>query len=132
MNNKAQGGKAGAFIAGVALATIAGGYFLFGAKNSKKNREKVEAWTLKAKSEVLDSLRQMKDISKEKYEEVISTVSNKYAEVKEIGKEKAEKFKKELSDHWKNIEADADAEMAAIEAELEEGADRAEEDETKS
>lgn len=125
---KEKGGKAGAFLAGVALATIAGGYFLFGSKNSKRNRERVEAWTLQAKSEVLDSLRKMKDISKDKYEQIVDTVSEKYSEMKEVGKEKAEKFKKELRDHWKNIEEDAESEMEAIERELEEGAQEMEDE----
>lgn len=122
-----KSGKAGAFLAGVALATIAGGYFLFGSKNAKRNREKVEAWTLQAKSEVLDSLRKMKDISKDKYYEVVDMVSEKYASLKEVGKEKAEKFKNELRDHWQNIEEDAEAEMKAIEEELQRGEEESEE-----
>lgn len=121
-----KSGKAGAFLAGVALATIAGGYFLFGSKNAKRNREKVEAWTLQAKSEVLDSLRKMKDISKDKYYEVVDMVSEKYANLKEVGKEKAEKFKNELRDHWQNIEEDAEAEMKAIEEELQRGEEESE------
>jgi gas vesicle protein len=99
---------AGAFVAGVAIAAIAGGYYLFGAKNAKQNRKNVEAWTLKAKADVLTKLEKAKNITQDEYEKIVDGVSDKYAQVKEIGTDKADALRKELKKHWKEIKKEAE------------------------
>jgi len=99
---------AGAFVAGVAIAAIAGGYYLFGAKNAKQNRKNIEAWTLKAKADVLTKLEKAKDVTKDEYDKIVDGVSDKYAQVKEIGTDKADALRRELKKHWKEIKAEAE------------------------
>lgn len=107
-NNKDGVQVAGAFLAGIATAAIAGGYYLFGAKDAKQNRLKVEAWSVKAKGEVLGKLEKAKNVSKEEYEKIVDSVSDKYAKTKEVGEKKAENLKKELKKHWKDIKKEVE------------------------
>jgi len=99
---------AGAFLAGVAAAAVAGGYYLFGAKNAKQNRQKVEAWSVKAKGEVLEKIEKAKNITKEEYEKIVDKVSDKYSKAKDVGEKKAEGLRKELKRHWKDIKKEAE------------------------
>lgn len=103
VKNKSDiGGKIGAFAAGAAVATAAVGYFLYGPKGAE-NRKKVEAWTVKAKGEVLTKLESAKEVSEEKYHEIVDSVTSKYAKLKNVGEDKAEQLNKELKRHWSKI-----------------------------
>lgn len=99
--------NAGAFLSGIFVATAIGGYFLFGSKNAKKNRQKVEDYVEDAKIDVMTKLKKIKKLSKEKYDEVVDAVSDKYSEMKEVGKEKADELRDELKSRWDEIEKEA-------------------------
>ncbi len=98
----------GAFIAGVAMAAVAGGYYLFGSKNANKNRQKIESWTLKAKAEVLEKLEKGKQLGQDEYERIVDGVADKYAKAKDVGSKKAEDLRIELKRHWEDIKKDAE------------------------
>ena len=53
-------------LAGLAVAGLAGAYFLYG-KNGAKNRKKVTTWTLRAKADVLEKLEKAKEVSEETF-----------------------------------------------------------------
>lgn len=97
---------AGAFLAGAVVAGIAGGYFLFGSKNAKNNRKKIEAWTLKAKAEVLDKIEKSKDITKDKFDGIVDGVMNNYKKLKHLTEDQVEGVRKELKTYWKHIESE--------------------------
>jgi len=108
-NNKGSDIKvAGAFLAGAVVSAVAGAYYLFGAKEAKQNRKKVEVWTVKAKAEVLGKLEKAKKLSQDEYEKIVDVVSDKYSKVKEVGEDKADKFRSELKKHWKEIKKEAE------------------------
>jgi gas vesicle protein len=107
-NNKK--GKLGAFLSGVVMATAIGGYMLFGSKKSRRNRQKVEDWMEDAKAEVVTRLKKIKKLSRDKYDEIIDTVSDKYAELKEVGKEKADTLRDELKSRWDEVKREAEEE----------------------
>lgn len=91
---------------GAGLATAAAaGYFLFGPKG-KDNRQKIKAWTLKAKGEVLEKLEKLEEVSDAKYHEIVDKVAAKYMKSKDIADEDVEKFTAELKKYWKKIEGD--------------------------
>lgn len=102
--NKGSGamGKVGAFAAGAALATAAVGYFLYGPKGAE-NRKKVEGWTLRAKGEVLSKLETAKDVTEEKYHQIVDSVTARYAKMKDVGEDKAGKLNKELKRYWSKM-----------------------------
>jgi len=100
-------GNLGAFLSGIFVATAVGGYLLFASKNAKNNREKVEDWMEDAKADVVKKIKKIKKISKDKYNEIVDEVSDKYSEMKEIGKEKVDELRDELKSRWAEIEKEA-------------------------
>lgn len=100
--------KMGAFLSGMLVATAVGGYLLFGSKNAKRNRQKVEDWVEDAKTEVMNKLKKIKRLTREKYYEIVDTVSEKYSEMKEVGQEKADEFRDELRKKWKEMEEETE------------------------
>jgi hypothetical protein len=91
-------------LAVAAVAAAAGGYFLYGAKDAKRNRKMVRGWALKAKGEVLEGIEKMKDtVTEEAYYKVVDTVVGKYASYKNATSEEVDALGKELKSHWKSI-----------------------------
>jgi 6-phosphogluconolactonase (cycloisomerase 2 family) len=93
---------------GVGLTTAAvaaaGTYFLYGSKNSTKNRKMVKSWMLKAKAEVLEQLEDAKEMTQEEYLELINNVAGAYAGLKTASQVDIREFKSEMKDHWDVIE----------------------------
>ncbi len=92
----------GAGIAALAVAGIAGAYFLYG-KNGAKNRKKISAWAIKAKGEALEKIEKLKDINEEIYHTTIDTIAAKYDKLKHTSPEEIAAFTKEMKSHWKEI-----------------------------
>ena len=90
-------------LAGLAVAGIAGAYFLYG-KNGAKNRKAIKTWTLRAKADVLEKLEKAKDVSQNTFHTVVDEISTKYA--KNISAEDIAVFAKDLKKHWKDIKSE--------------------------
>lgn len=90
--------------AGIALAAIAAAatYFLAG-KHGKENREKIAAWTLNMKSEVLEKMKKLKDLNKEAYCELVDEVATRYARAERVGAQEMKHLTKELKGAWVHI-----------------------------
>lgn len=93
---------AGLGMAAAVVGAAAAGFFLYGPKGHE-NRVKIQAWTLKAKAEVLEHFEKAKEVTDESYSEVVDKVTAKYAKAKHIGEEEAAKLNTELKKHWKSI-----------------------------
>lgn len=93
-------------LAGIAVAGIAGAYFLYG-KNGTKNRKAIKAWTLRAKADVIEQLEKAKEVSQDGFHSVVDEISAKYgAKVKNISAEDIAVFAKDLKKHWKDIKSE--------------------------
>jgi hypothetical protein len=101
-SKKNEKGGSGFGIAAALVGAAAAGYYLFGPKG-EANRKKIQAWSLKAKAEVLEQFEKKKDVTKEQYEETIDKVTAKYAKLKSVGEVEASKLNRELKRHWKAI-----------------------------
>ena len=88
-------------LAAASVAAIAGGYLLYGAKDAAKNRKKVKGWMLKAKGEILEKMETAKDLSEDKYHEIVDTVSKKYATLKQVDAPDLAELTNEAKKHWK-------------------------------
>lgn len=88
-------------VAGLALAGLAGAYFLYGSKDAAKNRTKIKSWMLKTKAEVMDKLERAKDLSEENFGMIIDTAAAKYG--KNVQTEDIQKYVKSLKKHWREI-----------------------------
>jgi CHASE3 domain sensor protein len=94
----------GSFIAGALTALIGAGYFLFGSRHARRNRRKVEGWFEDARSEVMGKIRNTKRLSRDKYNQIVDTVSDKYSQMKDVGRDKADEFRDELRSYWEDME----------------------------
>lgn len=104
-----MGAKLG--LAGLAVAAIAGTYFLYG-KNGVKNRKAIKTWTLRAKADVLEQLGKAKELSQDSFNEVVDQISEKYGiKVKDVSKEDVMAFAKDLKKHWKDIKSELSPKM---------------------
>ncbi len=88
------------------IASIAGGYLLYGPEG-KNNRKQVKSWMIKARGDMLSEIEKMKDVSKDKYEEAVVKITSKYAKLKDVGEQDIDMLKKDLMKYWKHIQADA-------------------------
>ncbi len=104
-NNKK--GKAGAFLSGLFVATMIGGYFLFASKNARKNRQKVEDDLSDIKADLIARLKKIQRLTRNTYYEIVDDVSDKYSKMKKAGVEKVDEMREELKGKWEEIEEKA-------------------------
>ena len=89
---------AGLMVAAVAAAT----YFLTG-KRGRANREKISAWTLDLKAEVLRRMRQLKVMNREVYHELVDEVAARYQRVGRVSASEMRHLTEEMKGAWTHI-----------------------------
>jgi hypothetical protein len=109
MNNKNN--SFGPFLTGILAATAVIGYFLFGSKHARRNRDKVEQWVEDATDEVLTEVKKAKRMSRQKYDDIVDTVMQKYEKLKEVGSDKANSLRNELKRKMDEAAQETDMEM---------------------
>ena len=87
-----------------AAAAAAGAYFLYGSKKASQNRKKVKGWVLKAKGDVLETLEKAESITEKEYNDLVETAGKAYGTVKKATSGEVKDFKKEMHDHWRELE----------------------------
>jgi hypothetical protein len=97
-----------------AMLGAVGGYFLYGAKDAKRNRKTVNSWMLKAKAEVLEGIENAKELTEKDYDKLVDEVMKGYkaarsASVKDLGE-----FGVEMKKHWKQIKQMGEQKKAVI------------------
>ncbi len=104
MNKKNQEKSSHSLGIGIALTTAAvaavGTYFLYGSSEASKNRKKVKSWMLRAKAEVLDGLDNIKYMTEEDFQKLVSTAVATYAHAQKMSKAEIRDFTKEMHDSW--------------------------------
>ena len=85
-------------------ALALGAYFLYGSAHAKQNRKKAKSWMLKAKAEVLERAEKLKELDRQSYERIVSSVGEKYKKLKDIDKSDIAALTKDLHGHWKDLE----------------------------
>ena len=105
---KNEGHHAGHAIAGLAAlaAAAAGFYFLYGSDEAEENRKKIKSWSLRLKSDVMEKMESMKDVSEDTYYAAVTEIADKYAVMKDINKDELATLVKRLKSHWKDIKKD--------------------------
>ena len=89
---------------GAAVAAAVGTYFMYGSKKAAKNRKAVKSWVFKAKADVLEVIENAQEMSKKDYEKLIDTVGASYKDLKNASKGDMADFKREMKQHWEEIE----------------------------
>lgn len=90
--------------AGIALAAIAAAatYFLTGPRG-RDNSEKIAAWTLDMKAEVLRRIKQVKLLNREAYHTVVDEVAARYQRVGRVSSSEMRHLTQELKGAWSHI-----------------------------
>lgn len=86
------------------LAAV-GGYFLYGAKDAKKNRQKAQSWMLKAKAEVLEGIENAKELTEGDYDKLVDDVMKGYKAARTASVKELSHFAGEMKENWKRIKA---------------------------
>jgi hypothetical protein len=97
-----------------AAVTAAGAYFLYGTKEAPKNRKKVKGWVLKAKGEVLEALEKAEAITEDEYSKLVETAGKAYGTVKKATAGEVKDFKKEMHDHWTELQKSKAVKKATV------------------
>lgn len=96
-------------VIGASLAALAGtAYFLLG-PNGKKNQKHTKAWALKMKSDVVEKLEKVRDITEPIYNEIIDSIAIKYEKLGKVDVTEIKELVKDLKKHWKTISLEAQA-----------------------
>lgn len=74
------------------------GYFI-----AKKYDKELSAWAIKIKDEVEDEVKKTKDLTKEKYDEIVDSVMEKYHRAKELDRDDLDHFAKRLKKRWEKV-----------------------------
>jgi uncharacterized protein YpuA (DUF1002 family) len=107
-----MGAKLG--LAGLAVAGLAGAYFLYG-KDGAKNRKAVKTWALRAKADVIEKLAKAKEVSQENFDSIVDEISAKYgSKMKDVSMEDVSAFAKDLKKHWKDIKGTLAPKVTAV------------------
>lgn len=91
------------FLFGAMAGAILG--VLFAPKSGKSTRESMRTYYFEMKDSILENLSQIKDITKETYENVVSSVVKGYEEAKVITSEEAAQIKHELRSGYSRAKA---------------------------
>jgi gas vesicle protein len=83
------------FIAGLLLAP----------KSGKETRESMRKYYFEMKDQILENLSQIKDITKDTYENVVNSVVKGYEEARLVTSGEASQIKNELKDGYTRIKA---------------------------
>ena len=115
MRNDTNGTNKKAVGLGIAAlaAAAAGAYYLYGSDKAARNRRKVKSWMLRMKAEVMDKIEDAKDLTKDGYDKVIDSVSEKYRALKDVDEEEVSELADRMRSHWNDLEDDL-KEMAGV------------------
>lgn len=86
-------------VAGAALAA----YLLTSPEDRKKAAKKIKAWMADMQKETAERVKKVKDLTEEKYNQIIDEVKPKYESLKDVSDSELSSFTKEMKSHWKNI-----------------------------
>lgn len=101
--SKNKMGVGGVIAAATAITTLVAGAFLMTGKRGEKNRNLMRGWAIQAKGEVLEELEKVKDVTQDKYLEIVDSVIKRYKSSKKASEKELSKLSKELRAYWTDI-----------------------------
>lgn len=105
---------AGAIVAAGAgvVALSAAAYLMFGPEG-KKHRKDLKSWMIKMKADVMEQMENVQEITGPVYETIVNEVSEKYKALGNISAADLAKEADTLKKHWKMMQREAKAKLAA-------------------
>ncbi|MCX7641502.1 MAG: YtxH domain-containing protein [Elusimicrobiales bacterium] len=78
-------------------------YFLTG-ERGKKNREKIKNVANEMKKELLERMKDIKELTEEEYLKLVDEISNKYTRLKKVSQRELSNIISTMKDAWKHIQ----------------------------
>ena len=91
----------GAGIFGLLLGAAAG--MLLSPKSGKQNREDIKNWMRRMSEELNDRLRDTKEMTRERYDQLVDVLTDKYRRMQDIKENELDDFSDELKRRWERI-----------------------------
>ena len=91
----------GAGLLGLALGAIAG--MFLAPRSGRQNRADFRNWMRRMNGEIYDRLADASEMTREKYEQIVDTVAEKYRKLGEIKESEIDDFAIELKNRWERI-----------------------------
>ncbi len=86
-------------IAGAALAA----YLLTTPKDREEAAKKVKTWMTAMKKEIAEKVKNVQDLTEEKYNQIVDEVKVRYETMKDVSASELSAFVSKTKSHWKNI-----------------------------
>lgn len=100
----------------VAVAAGAIGAYLYGTKDGAKKRKQIKSWMIKAKAEILEEIENVKEVTEEKYHDIVDSVMAKYKVLSHVDASDFKDLVDDLKAHWVDLKAEMDHEKKASKA----------------
>lgn len=91
----------GAGILGALLGTVAGVFL--SPKSGKENREDLKTWITDMQDEVMERVKDARDMSQEKYDEIVDEIADRRKSMSKVTNEEWVGVVKEMKKHWARI-----------------------------
>lgn len=102
MSRRNDGGKiVGAGLIGAAIGAIAA--MLMSPKSGKENRDKMRFWMYRMNKEVKNRVADSKDVTQDKYNQLVDEVSDRYRKMRFIKENELDDFVSDLKERWERI-----------------------------
>lgn len=95
---------AGVTVTAASVAAL-GAYLLYG-RNGLRRRHKIRGWMLRMRADILDQLEGIRDLTQERYNQVVDQVADKYGRAEKIGHREMERINDELKRAWHEVRAE--------------------------
>jgi uncharacterized protein YecA (UPF0149 family) len=105
-----------AAVTAAAVATAAGAYWLYGAKNASKHRKTAKSWMLKARAEVMDAVEKAGQIDKKTYLDIVDKVVKGYAAVAGAQSKEIQQLVGDLKSSWQYMQTQKKPAMSRAKA----------------
>lgn len=89
--------------AGIVAGAVVAAYLLTSPEDRKKAALKVKGWMTDMKKDTAERVKGVRDMTEDKYDEIIDEVKTKYTSLKDVSAAELSAFADELKSHWKNI-----------------------------
>lgn len=94
---------------GAASVAALSAYLLYGKKGLSRRNGGVRGWMFRMRADVLDEIEQIKDLTQERYNEIVDRVSEKYQRLENVGNREISRLKDDLRQAWFDVKTEVGA-----------------------
>lgn len=88
-----------AFLAGVGVGIITTGIYFLG-PGGHGRRERMSWWIKDVRGEILSRMREVENISRDKYRRIVDTVAQEYGQARHLTEAQVSELKERFKDRW--------------------------------